>query len=415
MALIKKIFLDRNNIIIFFFLFIILNYIFFNYRILSRENGYILGDWVINYSSGFVKRGFLGHIFYSLSINFNISIINIVFVFSTGIYLLTINFFYKIIKDRLNNNYIFIFILLPSTFLFNFFDPLTVGRKEVLVFFFFSYYYLYFNEINLFIKYKIITLIFFIVIILTHEIIFFLIPYLFVLKYLQNNPDNKFQLKDYLLEILIFIIGIIIIFVIFKTSHLHDNDALCNSLLNVNLSTNSCWAINDFKNKVVFNSILPYFLEKNYFINYAIYFFLTSIPLVILIVKSQNKKIKKNFIIFSLLSLTFSTSFFFLVNDWGRYLNIIFLLQFLLILSFTKQDKNESVNNRYNIFYLIKLSLIFIYLTNWHMPHCCNPQLGKGFKSIYDRISFRLIDNSNESTKYKDLPRVYLRKIFKID
>ena len=49
------------------------------------------------------------------------------------------------------------------------------------------------------------------------------------------------------------------------------------------------------------------------------------------------------------------------------------------------------------------------------MPHCCNPKLGKGYKSIYDRISWRLLDNSNESTKYKDLPRVYLRKLLKID
>ena len=414
MTQIKKNFFNRNNIIIFFFLFLILNYIFFNYRILARENGYILGDWVINYSSGFIKRGFLGHIFYSLSNKFDISIINIVFLFSTAIYLQTIYFFYKIIKNRLNNNYIFIFILLPSTFLFNFFDPLTVGRKEILVFFFFSYYYLYFDKINLLIKYKFLVLIFFITIILTHEIIFFLIPYLFVLKYLQNNTNTKFQLRDYLFEILILIIGIIIFYIILKISHLHDNDALCNSLLNVNLTRNSCWAINDFKNQIVFTSLLPYFLEKNYFTNYSIYFFLTFLPLIILIIQSENRLIKNNFIILSLLSLTFSMSFFIQVNDWGRYLNVIFLLQFLLVLSFTKQDKNQSVKKN-NFFYLIKLFLIFIFLTAWHMPHCCNPKLGKGYKSIYDRISWRLLDNSNESTKYKDLPRVYLRKLLKID
>ena len=116
MSQVKKIFFYRNYIIIFFFIFVILNYIFFNYRILSRENGYILGDWVVNYSSGFIKRGFLGHFFYYLSTNFNISIINIVFLFSTTIYSITI-YFYKIIKYQLNNYYIFLFILLPSTFL----------------------------------------------------------------------------------------------------------------------------------------------------------------------------------------------------------------------------------------------------------------------------------------------------------
>ena len=49
------------------------------------------------------------------------------------------------------------------------------------------------------------------------------------------------------------------------------------------------------------------------------------------------------------------------------------------------------------------------------MPHCCNPKLGKGYISIYDRILMRIKDNSIESTKYRDLPRMYLRKLFKID
>ncbi len=49
------------------------------------------------------------------------------------------------------------------------------------------------------------------------------------------------------------------------------------------------------------------------------------------------------------------------------------------------------------------------------MPHCCNPSIGKGYSDIYVRIKKRILDNSNESTKYKDLPREYLRKFFNID
>ena len=49
------------------------------------------------------------------------------------------------------------------------------------------------------------------------------------------------------------------------------------------------------------------------------------------------------------------------------------------------------------------------------MPHCCNDKLGKGYKNVYERISMRVKDNSIESTKYQDLPRMYLRKLFKID
>ena len=405
--------LNRNNFIIFFFLFLILNYLFFNYRILARENGYILGDWVFNYSGGFGNRGFFGHIFYSLSLYSSISIVNIIFLFSSIIYITSIYWFYSIIKNRLNNNLIFIFTLLPSTFLFNFFDPLTVGRKEILVLFFFTFYYLNIDKIDFFLKYKIITLIAFITIILTHEIIFFFIPYLFILKFLYKENVSKFKFSDYLFEFLILFTGVLIIFVILKTNHLRDYEVLCNSLLNINLTKNSCWAINDFAGDINFRFIYHYFLEKNYFKNYFLYFILTTAPLILLIIQSQNKY-KKKFILLSILSLFFSFSFFLQVNDWGRYLNIIFLIQFLTILLFTKNDEIVNIN-KYNIFYLIKLLIIFFYLVSWHMPHCCNPKLGKGYISIYDRILMRIKDNSIESTKYRDLPRMYLRKLFKID
>ena len=113
--------LSKNNLIIYFFLFLIINYAFFNYRILFRENGYILADWLINYSGGFVRRGFMGHIFYIISKSFNFSVIHFIFFFSTAIYISSIYFFYKIIKDKLDNNLVLIFLFLPSTFLFNFF------------------------------------------------------------------------------------------------------------------------------------------------------------------------------------------------------------------------------------------------------------------------------------------------------
>jgi hypothetical protein len=41
--------------------------------------------------------------------------------------------------------------------------------------------------------------------------------------------------------------------------------------------------------------------------------------------------------------------------------------------------------------------------------------LGTGYITIYDRIKFRINDNSTESTKYKDIPREFLRKFFNIN
>ena len=63
--------------------FLILNYIFFSQRIIFRQNPYIAGDWLINYQGGFVRRGFLGELFYQISKIFDVSILNILFLFNS--------------------------------------------------------------------------------------------------------------------------------------------------------------------------------------------------------------------------------------------------------------------------------------------------------------------------------------------
>ena len=409
----KNIFNKKNTIII-FFTFIVINYVFFNYRIIFRENGYILGDWVINYSGGFVRRGLLGHFFFSISKYFDISIKYIIFFFSSAVYIVSIYFFYKIIKNKLDNYLVLVFILLPSTFLFSFFDPLSVGRKEILIFFFFSFYYLNLKNILDNFRFKLFIILLFIIILLTHELIFFFIPYLFVLKYFHINKGiKKINPRNYYLEILIFFLGSILMLVIFKISHLHNNKVLCDSLLDVHLTTNSCWAINDFKSEIIINSLFSYFIEKKYFINYSLYFLLSVFPLFLIVSQSNNHILKKRFLFFSIFCLIFSTVFYMQVNDWGRYLNVTYLVHFLIILKFIEKDvEREKIQNK--LIKSIILIFIFIYLTSWHMPHCCNPNLGSGYKDIYYRIKFRLNDNSIESSKYNDGPRQFLRKLFNI-
>ena len=90
---------------------------------------------------------------------------------------------------------------------------------------------------------------------------------------------------------------------------------------------------------------------------------------------------------------------------------MIQFLIFLKVLGLKLNQKQIKINlNKY-----LKIILIFLYLFNWHMPHCCNPNLGDGYYDIYNRIQSRIYDESTESTKYKDLPRQYLRKLFNID
>ena len=405
---------NRKNLIILFFSFLIVNYLFFNYRILFRENGYILGDWLMNYNGGFVRRGLLGQFFFDFSKYFNISIIHLIFYFSSIIYISSLILFYKIIKDKLSNNIVFLLLFLPSTLLFNFFDPLTVGRKEILVFFFFLIYFINLEK-NIFII-KIITYLLSIIFLLTHEIMFFQLPYIFLLKYLhlKKIKNNVLNFRNYYLEILILLSSILLIVIIIKYSNLYDNILLCSSLADVGLGSGVCYGTINQMKATHLSPLWGYFLEKNYFWNYTPYILLTFLPIIYIYLNTNNKNFSKKILVMSCLCFLYSIIFILRVNDWGRYFNITFLIQLLILLKFLdlglKQKKNKINFSKF----LIMISLI-IYLTSWHMPHCCNPNLGSGYYDIYKRVSSRIYDESINSTKYNDKPRKYLRKLFKID
>jgi hypothetical protein len=67
-----------NKVLLLLLLIITLNYFFFNYRLIFRQNAYIAGDWLINYQGGFIRRGFFGEIIFFVTSNFNIPILNFI-------------------------------------------------------------------------------------------------------------------------------------------------------------------------------------------------------------------------------------------------------------------------------------------------------------------------------------------------
>lgn len=211
---------------------------------------------------------------------------------------------------------------------------------------------------------------------------------------------------------------------IFLFSHLHDNNLLCKSLLSLNLSESICGAvIAEFKGKQPFSLLFPYFFEKNYFRTYGLITILNFLPIFgYFFFQEQTSKVKSAkffYIIFTLACFLFTLPIFLIVNDWGRYLNIHFINHGLLFALIIK-NHSDNFNIQFNKYFIFKKLLItiviFFYITSWFMPHCCRTNIGDGYKSIYNRISFRLLDDSNETLKYGiDYPRLILRKILNLN
>jgi len=48
------------------------------------------------------------------------------------------------------------------------------------------------------------------------------------------------------------------------------------------------------------------------------------------------------------------------------------------------------------------------------MHHCYNPNIGDGYNDLVYRAKSRILDNTSNSTKFNDKPRLILRKLFNI-
>lgn len=392
--------------------FLILNYIFFSQRIIFRQNPYIAGDWLINYQGGFVRRGFLGELFYQISKIFDVPILNILFSFNSIIIVFLFLLTYSIVKNSLKNYIFTIYCLLPSTFLFTFFDPLAVARKDYLILIpYLIYAYMVEKKNNIFVNFAL--CIFFLILALTHELVIFFIPYLFFIKILVNN-NSLLSIKNFKFEIayLLFCsLGLIAIYA-FSSPF---NSQICNSLLSLGLNKEICQGvIKDFGSEnyglVPFQNMFSYFFQFKYH-NYLFYFILNFLPILFILYKNKKKSECKTYINFTFLIFIISIPIFINANDWGRYLNMHFILHSICF-HFLIQKLNNSENNVYNLKKVIFIPIILIYLSSWHMPHCCQKKIGSGYYYIFERITFRINDESNETHKYgKDFSRAILKKI----
>ena len=122
--------INLENIFSFIFLTIIFVGAIFNIvaNKTYTEDNWTIGEWLINYQGGFVRRGFSGQIIYLLSSIFTISPIYIIWFISITSYIFLIKESLKIAKDKVSK----LFLLSPIIFL----APLVGNffiRKDILM------------------------------------------------------------------------------------------------------------------------------------------------------------------------------------------------------------------------------------------------------------------------------------------
>jgi len=203
---------------------IIINFVYFYLNLKSNINSsdYAFNELFINYQAGFIRRGFLGEIFWQLNYNFSIKPIAFFSIFFLLIYFAQIYLFFKIFKKYIISKIIFILIFLsPSLLLFHIYDPNMYFIKDGIIkltILLHAYIFIYFSvnknqneKYFSYLKFLILPILF--IVILTHEYqVFFLgIHFLISLGTIKKNYNLKQIIKIYSILVIPFLLVLIFI------------------------------------------------------------------------------------------------------------------------------------------------------------------------------------------------------------
>ncbi|MBW3522038.1 hypothetical protein [Chryseobacterium sp. NKUCC03_KSP] len=340
---------------IFIYLIIIATALFaiiFTYFHNIRSDGYILGDWLINYQDGgFKRRGLSGSFFFLLQDLSGSSLHYLVFGFQVIIIIFFFYYYFKLIRYK-EATFLYLSLLLSSlgfVGLFNCVDY--VGKKEFIVFFLFAYfvYQLDQNTLSRLKEYLICFGLF--LAMFFHEVTLFFIPYFLIALYLKTKKIEYRRYFKYILAV--FIPAIIIV------------------LFGKEINEGRSLSILKDRGVILTTGIFFWHIDERQYIKdrifeYLLYVFSFGFSVFHLWFYLKYQKSRKILSIALVMAFLFSLPLFYLAIDWGRwmYIHMIFIIVLFALLLKDSESSLASekliLDQKFWItFFIIIISLIY--------------------------------------------------------
>jgi len=340
-----------------------------------HDHGYNIGDWLINYQGGFVRRGLFGEIALQLSYLTRTSPGIWVVVAQSLSYLCFFGFTTWLLWKNQNTVLFLALVFSPATFLFHLQDFEGGYRKEILflaVLAFLSWSARYCSD-QKFERNFFIILFFYPLFILSHEMLALFMPYLFAVYSIRKKPVwiDILKISGFLL------FSFVAFFFCLKYSGSRaEVVAILESLGEYAPRKGS---INDLPARAinVFKRNMESLAEGNGKYHYLQSLLLVSVSFIPL--RGALKQLAANKVCFFsiLLGLLCAMPLFAVATDWGRFIYIqvtsIFLL--CLLVDSCQGEKNRLTvlieNQKIHIWLPIILIVLYLYATSWGIEHCC--------------------------------------------
>ncbi|MBW6489244.1 hypothetical protein [Sulfurimonas sp.] len=370
--------------------------IFYNY---FSHHSYKMGDWLINYQGGMVRRGFIGEISYQLALITHINPGIYIAVFQIVLYSTFLVFSYLLLRGQRALLPYSILILSPFIFTFHINDLLGGYRKEIIYIAILALitYFATTTKEKQFEKIFYITLLLYPAVILSHEMLAIFLPYLLAIYFLTIQINFK---KIILIFLLLVPSAISFLISLKYLGSEHHIEIISRALINVNYEVSTSGAISFLTKSTTYGiKIVPENLYKNYYLPYIIPILIAIIAYIPLYKKLFSIMHNKLVLMLVLTSIIGSTPLFLVAIDWGRFIYIHLVSVFFLLLLPSKTSDVQFLwfSNRFNKKNVI--AFLVIYSLFWHIPHA-----GSVFVKTFRQPNFIAI-----VIPYANLIRCYYR------
>lgn len=323
-----------------------------------------IGDWLINFAGGPIRRGLIGSLLIAIS-EYGLPLKWLTFAVQISFYFFIFLLVQKIYLLR-ERGYEWLLILLsPAFLLFPFYNPQGGFRKEIILFTSFAVIAFAYAKKEMSPLALTLSLILYSLTAFSHELATVTLP--FFLYVIYNSFRLRFLSPRLALTFsALFSLAAIsaLIFAATFKGDLAQIERICESVISHGLPMDACngaifWL--RFDAYVGFNKVGDYL--PGYIFLYLPLSILALLPWAISNWAGKNK---------ALLLICFAciSPLFFLGVDWGRWIHLYVFFVFTLLLS-------ESVWSDISLRKFPALAVL-LYLTTWSIPHCCSERMGFG-------------------------------------
>ena len=338
-----------------------------------------IGDWLVSYDTGFVRRGLPGTAILLLTTVLNVSPEQVVFWLQVVLYTLFVCLLIVLARGMRLNIWFLAFLFSPLGLLFPIYDPAVAGRKDVLFFAVFAFYAWWmprqrtgWTHALAFTIGAATTL--------THELFFFFTPYFFLMRAVR--PDEALTARRLTPELALFGGSLSALLVATTLGADLHGEAQCAGLLARGFNEQLCdgilrYPVTDARTGAQF--VANAIENLGYLRMYPLALALAALPLLPLF-RTLGVTQRRRLLAGMTVAFVFTLPMFAVALDWGRLINIHVMAVAVVIVAFVLEDRSVpgSILGVGPWRPVAALLAVGLYLSAWSIRHCCEHALGAG-------------------------------------